>query len=54
MRNALKVLAVVLLVAVCVTAQTTAPEKDGGPVVLQKNEGEAAHSASTRRGIVAQ
>ena len=41
MPNGLKILALILLVAVCVAAQTTSPEKDGGPVVLQKNEGEA-------------
>jgi quercetin dioxygenase-like cupin family protein len=41
MPNGLRVPAVVLLVAICVAAQTPAPEKDGGPVVLQKNEGEA-------------
>ncbi len=40
MRNALKLLVVVLLFAQCVPAQTVGPEGSAKAVVLQKNEGE--------------
>jgi hypothetical protein len=35
-----KMLVVILLYALCVRAQTPAPDASGKPVVLQKNEGE--------------
>lgn len=40
MSYALKLLVLVLLCALCVSAQTPAPDANGKPVVLQKNEGE--------------
>src|SRR5260370_11731716 len=40
MSNALKLLAVLLLCAQCVPAQTPAPDASGKPVVLQKSQGD--------------
>jgi quercetin dioxygenase-like cupin family protein len=40
MSNALKLLVLVLLSALCVPAQTPPPDTSGKPVVLQKNEGQ--------------
>lgn len=40
MVNALKLLVVVLLCALCLPGQTAAPGGDGKPAVLQKNDGE--------------
>ena len=40
MPNALKLLVVVLLCVCCLSAQTSAPDASGKPIVLQKSEGD--------------